>query len=222
MGSQQGHISLEFRCSLYLFATRWNWYKWEGLAKVSLCWGLWDKVQKLYAVYAKMRPGSVQLSEAQFSSVQFKLFNLTNIYEASYHTWTRNQTHPHAQRLCKIWPCPSWTSFPSSNTHSFWSSLTGLLAVPCMAKNAPAPGPLHLLFSLPSKVFPQISTWLPASFPLGLCLNTFSLEKPSLTTFAEIVPHLVWAAQLYFSLCPLSLPDSLLCTHLSLSVSTRV
>lgn len=52
------------------------------------------------------------------------------------------------------------------------------------------PGPLHLLFSLPwHLILPQISSWLPSSFPSSLyCKVILSMWK-SLHISSEILPH---------------------------------
>ncbi|KAL0610875.1 hypothetical protein AAY473_020646 [Plecturocebus cupreus] len=62
------------------------------------------------------------------------------------------------------------------------------LLVLAHAKNISAPGPLHLLFSLPGNIFLQISTWLAALLSLALCSNSISLEKTPLTILPQIAP----------------------------------
>lgn len=68
-------------------------------------------------------------------------------------------------------------------------------------------GPLDLLFSVPRMLFPQISSWLALSLPLGVYLIVTLCVRASLATLPTAVPPLL--ADISY---PSSLPDFSLST----------
>ena len=81
--------------------------------------------------------------------------------------------------LCKLVLVISLTfSLTLSSLIWFLNSHTSFLALPWNVKCALIPGPLHMLFPLPSTLFLQIFTWLTPSLPQSLCPSAIFSETP--------------------------------------------
>ena len=70
----------------------------------------------------------------------------------------------------------------------FCSSSTGFLLLLEHTKHNPSSGPLHLLFSLPRVIFPQMSAWFTPSPPLRVDLYVTSVK--TLLTYLRRTSHL--------------------------------